>query len=749
MVAKQTTGRDGQSRETDRRKRRSAAIRSYWPGITLALVLLFLLVCYNYRILRRTEWAPNESFLLLLPQQQPPPPPPTGKIQDLSTATHARAYLGDHSSSSHHDTSGSETQQVTKEPEFCHYLNDDHVRKTQQRIQFPHGTLDVYFMGQHTLGFVLTFHDSSRFLTVEEARAELDAHQWFPLLRSIIRNNRRRNNPSSSFWALAHDSISSFVTTSTTTMKPRDNHFAPSISNLLGCAASSSSSSSSSSLFKNNANTTTASSPSGENHNPTSTKDDDNPPPLDGTAVVVVQNFVCPNLWHALNVQIGTLQLLRVANLTNNPQQEVDYLIFNDTILVPPRRERQTQVKRLYGLLFSLFVAVPKEGSSSHKRNTREHRKRLQALLRRNDRADNTTTTTTTKGGPCFKRLVWIESDYYRPGTLWELKYLDTTKQCQPKGSFYQSIQSYQLDYLRTLGIIPPAATSTRTTTTTTTPLETSENSLPGEGDAVTASYNRSVDKNDNQTGATTTRTTGLSATTTKVQLCYMSREKRYPVRHFWPYLAQRLDQSLQKWVTANSHWVSLDRMVFDASTPPMWEQVQRTSKCHVLFGPHGAGLTHAWFVPPAADTSTSISTTTQQQEPHSTMNQLQSNHGTSNELATLGSRDDQIETMPNLTKISSSSTTTTATRSACGDGVVLQVIEIGHIPFWGCKTTYAQISDWLGHNFTCFNHVAGSHVLSIPIVGTYVYMNVPLFLQVLEDASRIVWRQLLVEAAS
>ena len=231
-----------------------------------------------------------------------------------------------------------------------------------------------------------------------------------------------------------------------------------------------------------------------------------------GTAIVVVQNFVCPNIWHALCVQLGTMQLMRALGVKPD---NVDYLMFNQRSI--PFVAPWNASNLLFETVQPLFV--------SQKSNT---------------------STIDLSNGACLERILWIETSRYRPGPLWELAdNLRNPIDCKSKG-LQRDMQSYQREYLN---IVQPIIQNYR---------------------------------NDSDV---------------RIQLCYMSRAKRVDaVRYFTRPVAAVFEGMLDQWVITHKDKIVLDRLLFDEDVQ-MIEQISRIAKCDVLFGPHGTGLAHQWFV--------------------------------------------------------------------------------------------------------------------------------------------------------
>lgn len=297
-----------------------------------------------------------------------------------------------------------------------------------------------------------------------------------------------------------------------------------------------------------------------------------------GTAIVVLQNYHCDNIWHALANQHGLWLLLKLSG--TDP---------SDVHAVLPMQ--YSRVNRPARLLSDLAWPLFRQTSDNF------------------DRRD------------CFARVVWMEAYRDKPGPFWERLAVTNplATACRfPQAPIFKDFIAFQQAYLDNADV--PQSPVAR------------------------------VHRHP--------------------RFCYMSRRLVAPRRYFEPVLAAHFEAVLDTWAAMNADRAEFDRMEFDASVP-MAEQIQRVAACSVLFGSHGAGLAHQFWI-------------------------------------------DELRTNRRHP---------------------LHVIEIdpgGEHGAERCAHFYENMAAWFGHRYTCFNRLPG-HGISKIGHSLIVTMNVPLFVRVLD----------------
>eukprot|EP00956_Cyclotella_meneghiniana_P005836 scaffold7611_cov47-Cyclotella_meneghiniana.AAC.4 len=76
--------------------------------------------------------------------------------------------------------------------------------------------------------------------------------------------------------------------------------------------------------------------------------------------------------------------------------------------------------------------------------------------------------------------------------------------------------------------------------------------------------------------------------------VCYMSRKLRSDrIRYFSEEFAPVIEEVLDTWATKHARSIEFKRLEFDKDNVPFSKQIDETTHCNVLFGPHGAGFGH------------------------------------------------------------------------------------------------------------------------------------------------------------
>lgn len=89
-----------------------------------------------------------------------------------------------------------------------------------------------------------------------------------------------------------------------------------------------------------------------------------------------------------------------------------------------------------------------------------------------------------------------------------------------------------------------------------------------------------------------------MGAQNRKPVVCYMSRRLRDKrLRYFSVQLGIVVEEALESWAKNNAALIDFDKLEFDEKVP-FAKQVERSSRCSVLFGTHGAGLGHQVWMP-------------------------------------------------------------------------------------------------------------------------------------------------------
>lgn len=83
--------------------------------------------------------------------------------------------------------------------------------------------------------------------------------------------------------------------------------------------------------------------------------------------------------------------------------------------------------------------------------------------------------------------------------------------------------------------------------------------------------------------------------------VCYMSRRLRKDrVRYWTKELEGKVEGDLRAWADRNKNVLDYDVQEF-ADKVPLHLQVERAGRCDILFGPHGAGLAHEFWLRPGS----------------------------------------------------------------------------------------------------------------------------------------------------
>ena len=250
-----------------------------------------------------------------------------------------------------------------------------------------------------------------------------------------------------------------------------------------------------------------------------------------GTAIVVVQNFYCANLWHSVANLHGIWLLLKILDISPS---EVTSILPSE--YGTPFVTNHSMAKYQADLLWPLFVDTPYGSSSSN----------------------NSSRSQIEQKTNCFERIVWMETSNYRPGPYWTERFhkkdgnqYTDYEYCTP-GTLYRKLHQQFYDEVQI---------------------------------AIDRTMPRAKYHDNHNT------TTNITTTT----VCYMSRRLRnsrlrYFSEKFEPIFEGRID-AWAKEQGQNRNFRFL-RLEYDESVP-LFHQVQQVQTCNVMFGPHGAGLGH------------------------------------------------------------------------------------------------------------------------------------------------------------